>query len=264
MKPLFTIISTTFNCGDKINRTWESLVGQKFDDFEYMVVDGNSKDGTQDRLAAMKDPRIHWFSEPDKGIYDAMNKGIGRANGRFLFFLGAGDLMLPGVLQKMAPQLPATNAALVYGNVVMGADGSIYDGRFTKLKLCCRNICHQAIFYGSDVFKLVGNYDLKYRILADWAFNFKCFGEARIEKKFVPISIAMFEAGGVSSGGDRMFEADKMALIQNLLGKATCKRYKIHLWKERVMAEPKQKMKRLIPRAVLNAKRQISDQIAGR
>jgi glycosyltransferase involved in cell wall biosynthesis len=264
MKPLFSIITTTYNCGAKIDRTWESLVTQDFADFEYLIIDGNSKDGTRERLAAIKDSRFRSSSEPDQGIYDAMNKGIERARGRYLFFLGAGDLLLPGVLQKISRHLPESDAALVYGNVLMGADNLVYDGRFSRLKLCCRNICHQAIFYGRDVFKLAGNFNLKYRILADWAFNLKCFGDGRIAARFVPVTVARFETGGVSGGGDPVFEADKLSLIRTCLGNVTYERYRMHLWKEQLLAGPKQKLKRLMPNAVLAAKRKISDQLSGR
>ena len=264
MKPLFSIITTTYNCGSKIDQTWASLLAQDFADFEYLVIDGNSKDGTQERLAAIKDSRVQFCSEPDRGIYDAMNKGIARAQGRYLFFLGAGDLLLTGALPKISRHLPDSNATLVYGNVLMGAEESVYDGRFSKLKLCRRNICHQAIFYGRDVFKLVGNYDLKYRILADWAFNLKCFGDGRITTQFAPINVARFEPGGVSGGGDPAFEADKMSLIRTCLGKTTLARYKTHLWKEKLVAGPKQRLKPFIPKVILSAKRKVSDQISGR
>ena len=205
------------------------------------------------------------YSEyPDKGIYDAMNKGIEKARGRYVFFLGAGDILLPGALQQISRHLPDRDDALVYGNVSMGMNGSIYDGKFTKLKLCIRNICHQAIFYGRDVFKLVGNYNLKYRILADWAFNLKCFIDSRISTRFAPVNVANFEGSGVSGGGDAVFEADKMSLIRTSLGKTTYERYRMHLWKEQLVSGPKQKLKSLIPDAVLDAKRNIADRLAGR
>src|SRR5579871_5963814 len=136
MKPLFSIITTTYNCGSKIDHTWASLLAQDFADFEYQVIDGNSKDGTQERLAAIKDSRVQFCSEPDRGIYDAMNKGIARAQGRYLFFLGAGDWLLPGVLQKISLHLAESNDVLVYGNVLMGTEESVYDGRFSRLKRC--------------------------------------------------------------------------------------------------------------------------------
>jgi glycosyltransferase involved in cell wall biosynthesis len=264
MKPLFSIITTTYNCGSKIDKTLESVISQDFKDLEYLIMDGNSKDGTRERLAAIKDLRVRSYSELDKGIYDAMNKGIELARGRFVFFLGAGDTLFPGALQQISRHLPDRDDALIYGNVLMGGNGSIYDGRFSKLKLCIRNICHQAIFYGRDVFKLAGNYNLKYRFLADWAFNLKCFGDGRILTQFVPVNVAMFEAAGVSGGGDVAFEADKMALIRSCLGKTTYERYRMHIWKEQLVAGPKQKLKPLIPDIFLAAKRKISDRLSGR
>lgn len=264
MNPLFSVITATYNCGLSIDRTLESVLAQDFKDFEHLIIDGNSKDGTRERLAAINDPRIRSYSEPDQGVYDAMNKGIERARGRYLFFLGSGDLLLPGVLQQISRHLPVGDAIFIYGNVLMGGKGDIYDGRFSKLKLCCRNICHQAIFYGRDVFKAVGNFNLKYPVLADWAFNLKCFGESRITTQFVPINVAIFETGGGSVRGDTAFEADKMSLIRTCLGKTTYERYRLHLWKEQLVTGPKQMLKPLIPNVVLAAKRKISDRLSGR
>ena len=114
---LITIITPTFNCASTLDATLESVVSQDFTDFEYWLIDGGSTDGTRDRLAAIQDPRVRWISEPDRGIYDAMNKGIDRARGRYLLFLGADDLLLPGSLRAISDHLPATDRTLVYGNV---------------------------------------------------------------------------------------------------------------------------------------------------
>ena len=232
-------------------------------DFEHLIIDGNSNDGTRERLAAIKDPRVRSYSEPDQGVYDAMNKGIELARGRYLLFLGAGDRLLPGVLQQISRRLPDGDATLIYGNALMGGNRDIYDGRFSKLKLCCRNICHQAIFFGRDVFTAVGKFDLKYPVLADHAFNLKCFGDTRITIQYAPINVAIFETGGGSARGDLAFEADRMSLIQTSLGKTAYQRYRIHLWKERLVAKPRQKLKRFLPSGILAAKRKISQKLLG-
>ena len=91
MKPLFSIITITYNAAETIETTFRSVVGQSFTDYEYIVVDGDSKDGTVDFLRSRKDCLAVFISEPDKGLYDAMNKGMHLAKGEYLIFLNAGD-----------------------------------------------------------------------------------------------------------------------------------------------------------------------------
>jgi glycosyltransferase involved in cell wall biosynthesis len=250
-EPVFSIIIPAFNCKSKINGTLESVLFQDFKDFEYLVVDGNSKDGIQELLAEIKDPRLRSWSEPDKGIYDAMNKGIHHARGRYLIFLGAGDKLFPGVLERISRHLPKEDTGFIYGNVLWGE--TIFDGPSSKLKLCSRNICHQAIFYGRDVFKAVGNYDLKYPILADWAFNIKCFGDRRIILRHVPMNITDYETGGISRIGDPVFEADKMWMIRHQLGMITFLRHKINPWPGTFFMKSKLILKLFIPPIILIA-----------
>jgi glycosyltransferase involved in cell wall biosynthesis len=257
MDPLFSIITTTYNCGAKLDGTLESVMAQDFKDFEYLIVDGNSKDGLQERLAQIKDLRIRSWSEPDKGIYDAMNKGIQHARGRYLIFLGAGDKLFPGVLQQISQDLPKEDMAIIYGNVLW--DEKIYDGEFTKLKLSKKNICHQAIFYTRNIFDTVGDYDLKYRSLADWVLNMKCFGDSRIIIRYVPITVSIFEVGGVSGIGDTSFYADRSTLIWRHLGIITYAQFSIFVLKSRLIST----VRPFVPSAILRARRKISQCFPG-
>lgn len=218
MSPLFSVITPTYNSGPKLDTTYASLLAQDFGDFEYLVIDGGSSDGTRERLAAgLGDPRVRSVSEPDRGIYDAMNRGIAMARGRYLLFLGAGDILLPGVLGRVAGVLPEDDSSLVYGDVLW--EGRVYDGEFDKIRLCDRNICHQAIFYGRDIFEIVGRYDLRYPLLADWALNIRCFGSPRVACRYVPVTVAVYEAGGASDTRDIAFEADWKSILLSGLGR---------------------------------------------
>ncbi len=216
--PLFSIISGTYNCREKLSPTLESVLSQSLGDFEYLFMDGNSQDGTREWLEALTDPRVQCYSEPDKSLYDAMNKGVARARGRYLIFLGAGDRLLPGVLQEIRQYLPDDERSIVYGDVIWWGQ-YIYGGRFSKGRLCYQNICHQAIFYGRDVFKIVGLMDLQYKYLSDYAYNIKCFGNPKIITKYVPITISFYEEGGLSGRHqDTVFAADKRRLSIAHLG----------------------------------------------
>ena len=213
--PLISVITTTFNSGAKIAATIASILSERKELYEYLVIDGGSTDDTLAHLRA-HGSALRYVSEPDEGIYDAMNKGIRLTSGEFLYFLGAGDRLLPGVMEAVAAEIrklprqdQASQPTLLYGNVESSHHSRPYDGRFNRFKLLRRNICHQAIFYQRSVFERLGFYNTKYRSLADWEFNIRCFNDRGIRKQYVPLSIADYEGGGRSiTTPDPEFYAD--------------------------------------------------------
>lgn len=206
MNLFFSIIIPTYNAEATLGAALESITTQNFRDYEVIIVDGVSKDGTADivdRYAA-NNPAIRWVSEKDKGIYDAMNKGIGLARGEWLYFLGSDDILLDDqVLTNVHRAAESTDARMVYGNVLVkgsiiwAGDGKIYDGEFDREKIARSNISHQAIFYHKSVFPAVGNYNIAYSTCADWDLNLRCF--ARLKTQYVPLTIARFLVGGQST-----------------------------------------------------------------
>lgn len=216
--PTFSVITVNFNSGDKLLHTIPSVLTQE-QSVEYIIVDGASTDQSIEiarRAARENAPLIRVISEPDRGIYDAMNKGIAAATGKYIYFLGAGDFLLPGVLKQIGKALPPHDLCILYGDVMWS--GKSYDGEFSRRKLCEKNICHQAIFYGREVFGQCGLYDLRYRLWADWEFNLRVFGNGRIPKQYIPILVSEFEEGGKSLQIDETFEKDKLDLIRRNLG----------------------------------------------
>jgi len=212
--PLISVITPTFNSGAKIAATVASVLSQGKELYEFLVIDGGSTDDTLAHLRA-QGPALRYLSEPDEGIYDAMNKGIRLTSGEFLYFLGAGDRLLPGVLEAVAAEIrklqrhgKTSRPTLLYGNVDWSWYSRPYDGRFNRFKLLRRNICHQAIFYQRSVFERLGFYNTKYRLLADWEFNIRCFNDRGVHKRYIPLRIADFEAGGKSTTPDTAFFAE--------------------------------------------------------
>ena len=186
--------------------------------FEYIIVDGLSDDGTLEKIKKHSD-EIKLIFEKDNGVYDAMNKGIEIATGKYLYFLGAGDQLKKGILEKIKSIMPQDNLSFVYGNVYRFDQNRIYDGAFITYKLNKRNICHQAIFYERNIFNVVGKYDIKYGTKADYALNIRCFGCREIKKIYINDVIADYEGFGLSSEKkDGNFLKDRPKLVKECLG----------------------------------------------
>jgi len=223
MPPLFSIITPSYNPGAKLRDSFGSVLGQADGTFDYWIIDGASSDGTREWLGSHNETEFCWISENDSGVYDAINKGIGLARGTFLLFLGAGDRLLPGSLQQVADfirQNPCRQPRFIYGDVQNRKTGQpLTSGRYSKMRLCRENICHQGIFYERTIFERLGHHELRYPIMADWAFNLRCFGDPQIKKLHFPGIVAEFEGGGLCEHTpDIPFAQDRLRLIARRVG----------------------------------------------
>ena len=111
-----SVVTVCYNAADTIEKTMLSVLNQTYHDIEYIIIDGGSTDGTVEIIRKYADRIAYWVSEPDKGIYDAMNKGIKVATGEYIYFLGADDLLCENVFFYIAPLLTRTHT-IYYGNV---------------------------------------------------------------------------------------------------------------------------------------------------
>lgn len=193
-----SIIIPTFNSGAVLGRALDSIVAQTFSDWEVLIMDGVSADNTLEIAQSYNDPRIHIYSEPDKGIYDAMNKGIKKANGEWLYFLGSDDwLLFPNTLDSVF-SMEIDGYDVVYGDVESEHLAPEHSGEWT-LETVDISKCHQGIFYKKYIFKRLGYYDLEYPVWADHDFNWKWFFSHNTQKKYLPIKVAHYSTGGFSS-----------------------------------------------------------------
>jgi glycosyltransferase involved in cell wall biosynthesis len=201
-----SVIIPTFNAEMTIESCLDSLMCQTYQDFEICIIDGASSDGTVDKVNQFctKFKNIKIVSEPDKGTYDAMNKGIAIAQGDWLYFLGSDDQIYDEhVFSDIFNTTLARRCGIMYGSVHINGDtpwakdGQIYDGEFPIRKLLERNICHQAVFYKKTLFDKLGNYNVQYPVCADWAVNLRFF--PRTTPKYIDRIIANFQGGGISS-----------------------------------------------------------------
>lgn len=185
MNPFFSIITVTFNAENVLLPTLNSIKEQDFHDFEHLIVDGASKDNTLKIAQEAGIPQMSIVSEPDKGLYDAMNKSIRLAQGRFLIFLNAGDSFADSsVLSKLA-RLASEDTDIIYGQTqivnsqreVIGkrhltAPATLTANSFKRGML----VCHQAFVARKSI---VPEYDLTYRYSADYDWCIKCLKASR-------------------------------------------------------------------------------------
>jgi glycosyltransferase involved in cell wall biosynthesis len=216
-KPFITIIIATYNVADFIEKAIQSIFEQRYANTELIIIDGGSSDGTIDVIKQYEDRISSWLSEPDLGIYDAMNKGVKLAKGDWIYFLGADDTLV-NCIDKVADYLKKENT-IYYGDVYLPHKNKTYAGNFKWHTLVSKNINHQSIFYPRKVF-LHYLFDLKYKVLADYDLNIRCWGDGRFKFKYIPVLVAIHYDGGVSNQkSDEVFLADKPALISKYFGR---------------------------------------------
>jgi len=198
---LISIIMPLFNAEKYLPTALETLQQQQFASYELLLLDALSTDGTAAIAATMiaKNDRIRWFSQADKGIYDAMNFGIKRAKGEWVYFMGCDDTFHHmDVLKEVALQL-TDDVDIVYGNVQWTPGGEMETEVCTPQQLFQRNINHQRVFYRRSLFEQYGGYQLQYKIASDHELNIRFFCNDAIRKKYIPVTIACYHAGGFSA-----------------------------------------------------------------
>lgn len=211
--PLISIIIVVYNAVDLLEKTILSVVDQKFKNVDLIIIDGGSVDGTIDIIKKYERYINYWISAPDNGIYDAMNKGIAVVKGDWVYFLGAGDIML-NILDQVSNKLISSNT-VYYGDVYRKDTHKIYNGKFSPFKLAVTNICHQAIFYPISVLKKY-QYEIKYRTLADHDLNMRIYGDKAFSFVYMPILISIYSGDGFSATNniDKEFFKNKIKVIK--------------------------------------------------
>lgn len=209
MNPKITIITVARNAVATIEQTILSVLNQTYPNIEYIIIDGASTDGTIEIIKKYEDKIDYWISEPDTGIYNAMNKGIDHATGDWYFFLGSDDILIDKI-ENIMNDLKNSNC-IYYGNVKLLSNNQIYLGKFNSIKLISRNIPHQAIFYPKRVFETF-KYDIKYKILADYVLNIQCWGKFKFN--YINRVIVLYNDKGISSVvHDKLFFKNKQKIF---------------------------------------------------
>lgn len=173
-----SIITVCYNCVNTIEETIKSVVNQTYLNIEYIIVDGLSKDGTVDVIKKYTDKISYWISEPDNGIYDAMNKGIEYASGKWINFMNSGDCFVSDKIIEdlFLYKLYSENIKVIYGDVIIDNGYSNKTINAYALNKISHKMpfCHQSSFIKLDILKKK-KYDLKYKIAADYHFFYNLY-----------------------------------------------------------------------------------------
>jgi glycosyltransferase involved in cell wall biosynthesis len=168
-----SIITINYNNLVGLKRTVESVVNQTWNEFEYILVDGGSTDGSAEYIRSQSDKIDYWVSEPDKGIYNAMNKGIAKATGEYLLFLNSGDHFFNDIILEQNHKFLVEKDFVYFNlNFVDKANSKIgkYPEQLSFSHFIHDTLPHPATFMKSSLFDKVGLFDESLKIVSDWKF----------------------------------------------------------------------------------------------
>jgi glycosyltransferase involved in cell wall biosynthesis len=207
-----SVITVAFNSAPTIVRTLTSVAEQTWPDIEHIVIDGASTDGTLDALRWHGQHLAHFVSEPDAGIYDAMNKGVAVASGDVIGFLNADDHYAnANVIGKVAGAMLEDDLDAVFGDVAFFDDNApeavirrYRSGRFRPERLGWGWMpAHPGFFVRRKIFDLVGPFSTSYRIAGDFEWVARAFHSTTIRYQYLPEILVLMRTGGVSTAGWR-------------------------------------------------------------
>lgn len=215
----FSVITVNYNNCEGLRRTIDSVLCQDYTDYEYIVIDGGSTDGSAEMIGQHTRQLAYWVSEPDGGVYEGMNKAMAVAHGEHCIFMNSGDeFYSPTVLSEVARLGSAYDLGVGCSlSISNGKPGSIVVPPAEQSLLFWENysVIHQAAFMRTSMLRERG-YDTTYRIVADWKYMFTEFLTREYRYVSFPITICKFEGGGMSDDADRR-NAERSRALQELL-----------------------------------------------
>lgn len=235
---ILSIITINRNNAAGLEMTMRSVLSQTCKDFEYIIVDGASTDGSMaviQRLAQEFGSRLKWLSEPDSGIYNAMNKGIRMAVGEYIEVLNSADLLAaPDVVERMTTALVEKGKpAILYGNMVkMDAQGK-ENGKSKEVEYSLRQyyastMNHDCCFIKRSLFEEYGYYDETLKIVSDWKWFLQAIGLGKVRPVYVDIDVTWFDTGGISETNLQLRWQERRQVLKKVMPPAVLADYDKH------------------------------------
>jgi glycosyltransferase involved in cell wall biosynthesis len=217
-----SIITVNLNNASGLRKTIESVVFQTSHDFEYIVIDGASTDGSLEVIKSYDSKINYWISETDNGIYNAMNKGILAAKGDYCQFLNSGDWLASNdVIAKMLAA--ASGCSIYYGNMLKQlVKGGIYrdtcgQGKLTMLSFYRGTLNHSSAFIKRSLFYKYGLYDESLRIVSDWKWYLIAVGLNNETVKYINLDVTCFVMNGISNTQHLLEKMERRKVLNELL-----------------------------------------------
>lgn len=225
---ILSIITINRNNVSGLDKTIHSVLSQSTTEFEYIIIDGASNDGSVETIRRYADcfgERLKWVSEPDKGIYNAMNKGISMASGEYIQFLNSGDcLVADDVVEKMCRALSDSGyPPILYGNMLKDMpDGLLRDKCFagqeiSLLGFYIGTLNHSPAYIRKSLFDKYGLYDESLRIVSDWKWYMMAiiFGDEK--PVYTDLDVTLFDMNGLSETNKELDEAERARVLAELV-----------------------------------------------
>lgn len=219
-----TVITVVYNDCKGLEITANSIISQtSLSNVEWIVIDADSKDGTIDVVRKYKQHITHTISEPDNGIYDGMNKGIGLANGEYTIFMNSGDTFADkDVIKNTLEFISKNEADYISGNTYHTIDNRITGKHIAPSKISATffftdALCHQSTFIKTDRLKKYGGYDCKYKITADAKFFFEDIVLRNAKYQKIEIFVSRYGINGISACNPTRVQQEKMQFLSSLL-----------------------------------------------
>lgn len=233
----FSIITINYNNKDGLLKTIESVLCQTYKDFEFIVIDGGSTDGSREIIEKYAGHIDYWVSEPDKGIYNAMNKGIKVAHGDYLNFMNSGDYFYnENVLNDTLAYL---NDDIVSGRSVnedFSARPFHVSSNPSMIQFYKNTVDHQASFISRNLFK-DSLYDENYKIVSDWKFYIEKIIFQNCSFSLMPVTVAIFQNGGISEVQKELNEEERRDVLNKLFPPRVIKDFERFVDKESPMLD---------------------------
>ena len=211
----YSVVTINYNNKDGLRRTIKSVISQTYADFEYIIIDGGSTDGSVDVIKEYTEHITYWVSEPDKGIYNAMNKGTSHATGDYIIFMNSGDCFHSSDVLSFVTNYQED---IICGKILRGNStkpcGHQKD-TITLIDLVRDTLPHQAMFIKRDVMTKYP-YDEKYKIYADWKFCVEAIIVGNCSFRNIDIIVANYDLSGVSASNNHQRLIDKEAILNEL------------------------------------------------